>query len=82
MSQITYFVVVPFVRERGVLMAGEAIEARDDAAARRIAARFAASGAGAVAFSRQADMEAGQYDAAVVIAELGEVPQDWAAMME
>lgn len=82
MSQITYFVVVPFVRERGILMAGEAIEARDDAAARRIAARFAASGGGAVAFSRTGDVDAGLYEEAVVIAEMGEVPEDWAAVME
>ncbi len=75
MALQTYFVVQPF-REtnRGALVALPAIAARDGDHARRLVARQAGTAVDAIAFSRRADPEAGDYEEAVVLTSWGRVP--------
>lgn len=80
MSKITYFVVQPFeVSKRGRAVPATPIQAQSAAQAMRMAERLAAKG-GAVAFSRTGDPETGDFDDAVVLASIGEVPIELAAV--
>lgn len=77
MTLQTYFVVQPFQEtNRGALVALPAVAARDAEHARRLAARQAGTAVGAIAFSRRADPEAGDYEEAIVLMRWGRVPDD------
>ncbi|WID96980.1 hypothetical protein QO058_01465 [Bosea vestrisii] len=80
MGSVTYFVALPFGRdEDGNLCAGEAVEAQSELIARSRAARLATAHEGAVAFSRTGDPDLGDFEAAVILVQYGEVPADVAA---
>ena len=78
---ITYFVVLPFVRDSdGNLLAIEAEEAPSDGTARiraqlRVGQRVGADEVvGAIAFSRTGDPQFGDFADAIVLARYGETP--------
>ncbi len=75
MSQVTYFVALPFRYVDGEMVAGEPQECRDAFKARSVAAVLAsnADNCGAVAFSRTGDPALWEFDDAVIIVRLGEV---------
>ena len=75
MASLTYYVVLPFVRnEEGELCPEEAIECRSTNSA--ISRALCPAKAGAVAFSRTGDPDLGEFTDALVLAEVGEVPTD------
>ena len=75
MASVTYYVVLPFVRnEEGELVAEEAIEMQSATSAASKALVLSARKAGAVAFSRTGDPSQGEFEPAVVIARYGEAP--------
>lgn len=77
MTMQTYFIVQPYLEtKRGGLVALPAIQAKDADHARRLVSRQAGSAAGAVAFSRRVDPEAGEYEEAVVLTRWGRVPDE------
>ena len=77
MTLQTYFIVQPFQEtNRGALVALPAIAARDAEHARRLVTRQAGVAVGAIAFSRRADPDAGDYEEAVVLMRWGKVPDD------
>lgn len=77
MAAITYYVVLPFVRnEDGDLCAEETIECQSSHGAEARARAVAASKGGAVAFSRTGDPDVGEFGDAVIIAKVGDVPAD------
>jgi hypothetical protein len=75
MSQVTYYVALPFRYVDGEMVAGEPQECRDAFKARSVAAVLASNtdNCGAVAFSRTGDPALGEFDDAVIIARLGEI---------
>lgn len=80
MASVTYYAVLPFVRnEDGELCPDEAIECHSSTSAAARARTMAADRAGAVAFSRTGDPDVGDYSDAVIIATVGDVPDDLAA---
>lgn len=77
MTRLTYHVVLPFSRnDEGELCPGEPVECPSPAAATVQAQRLAARLGGAVAFSRTGDPDLGDYNDAVVMARVGDVPMD------
>lgn len=73
MSVKEYFVVQPYERnEDGFIFPMDAIQARDAAQARRLA--LSLNCAGAVAFSRACDPDLGEYEDAVILLVVGQVP--------
>ncbi len=75
MATKTFYVVQPYVLgKRGALLAGPAVEARSAEDAQRRAERMAASKAGAIAFSREVDVESGDGEPPALIASYGRVP--------
>ena len=65
----------PFVRtEDGDLAPGEAQDRQSAFSAESLARRMAATAAGAVAFSRTGDPATGDFEDAVVLLQIGEVP--------
>ena len=77
MATITYWAVLPFVKdEDGNLCPDEAVECQSPAGAAARARALAASKAGAVAFSRTGDPETGDWADAVVLARVGDTPTD------
>jgi hypothetical protein len=76
MSQVTYYVVLPFVHTEDGLAAEAAVEAPSAAAAISRARLAATKNAGAVAFARKGDLALGEFADAVVLARFGEVPED------
>lgn len=75
MAKVTYYVVLPFLRnEDGDLAPGEAMEVPSAASARSRAAAALGKYAGAVAFSRTGDPQLGDFDDAVVLGRFGETP--------
>jgi len=76
MANITYYVVLPFVRTEDGLAAEQAMEAPSRAAAISRARVAAQSKAGAVAFARTGDPSLGEFTDAEVLATFGEVPED------
>jgi hypothetical protein len=77
MASITYHVVLPIVRsDEGELIAEDGIEAPTPSAAISRARMLATRKAGAIAFSRSGDPDAGDYGDAVVLARFGEMPCD------
>lgn len=74
---VTYYVVVPFDRDKvGGLTAGEVKEVPSASAAERKAGSFSSQHAGAVAFSRTGDPSVGEFQDAVILAQFGEVDLD------
>lgn len=77
MANVTYYAVLPFVRdEDGNLCPDEAVECQSSAGAAARARALAATKAGAVAFSRTGDPETGEWADAVVLTRVGETPAD------
>lgn len=77
MSKRTYYVVQPYERsKKGRLMAGTPVNSQGPEQAKRLAERLAQRKAGAIAFSRSGDPEAGEFDDAVVLGVFGTVPDD------
>ena len=77
MGSVTYWAVLPFVRdEDGNLCSDEAVECQSPAAAGARARALAAQKAGAVAFSRTGDPEIGEWADAVVLSRAGDTPAD------
>jgi hypothetical protein len=75
MTLQTYFVVQPYQEtKRGGIVALPAIAARDADHARRLVARQADTAVGAIAFSRRADPEAGDYEEVIVLMRWGKLP--------
>jgi hypothetical protein len=79
MPNITYYVVLPFIRGTdGDLIAIEAVETPTESAAKRRAASWALipEVVGAIAFSRTGDPSMGDFADAVIIGRYGETPDD------
>lgn len=77
MASMTYYVVLPFVRNgEGDLVPGEAIEAQSAAAARLKAQIVAATNAGAIAFSRKGNPDLGEFEPAEILARVGETADE------
>jgi hypothetical protein len=83
MANVTYFVVLPIVRnDDGDLIAEEGQEAPSAFAAQRRAQALVGSKAGAIAFSRTGDPALGEFEDAVVLGRYGDAPEDLTALME
>jgi hypothetical protein len=77
MAALTYFVALPFDRQGGgELIAGDAQECKSAQAAIFRARRMAKGRAGAIAFSRTGNPSTGEFEAAEVLSEFGDVPPD------
>lgn len=77
MATLTYFVALSFNRQaEGELVAGEARECPSAQAAIHLARRMATASAGAIAFSRTGDPSTGEFEAAEILRQFGEVPPD------
>lgn len=77
MANMTYYAVLPFVRdEEGNLCPDEAIECQSPAAAAARARTLALTKAGAVAFSRTGDPDVGEFADATIIIRVGDLPSD------
>lgn len=77
MATMTYWAVLPFVRDdEGNLCPDEAIECQSSASATARARAVGSEKAGAVAFSRTGDPETGEWAGAVVLARVGDTPAD------
>jgi len=77
MAKVTYYVVLPFLRnEDGDLLPGEPAEAPSAASARSRAAAAVGKYAGAIAFSRSGDPQLGDFDDAVVLGRFGVTPDE------
>ena len=75
MALQTYFVVQPYQgTKRGEIVALPAIAARDADHAKHLVARQAGTAVGAIAFSRRADPEAGDFEEAIVLMRWGRLP--------
>jgi hypothetical protein len=77
MPNVTYYVVLSFVRDEQGDLVGEApIEAHSTSMAISRAKALAATKPGVIAFSRTGDPELGEFADAVVLYKAGEVPDD------
>lgn len=83
MADVTYYVVLPFVRdEDGELVAEEGVEAPSAFSAQRRAQGMLAKKAGAIAFSRTGDPRIGEFQDAIILGRYGEVPGDLSVLMD
>ncbi len=83
MGNVTYFVVLPIVRnEEGDLVAEEGREAPSAFAAKWQAQALVGKKPGAIAFSRTGDPAVGEFEDAVVLGCYGEAPEDISILME
>ena len=83
MGNVTYFVVLPIVRnEDGDLVAEDGQEAPNAFAAQRRAQALVGRKAGAIAFSRTGDPAMGEFEDAVVLGRFGEAPDDLSSLMD
>ncbi|MGO9007997.1 MAG: hypothetical protein ACLQIQ_09565 [Beijerinckiaceae bacterium] len=74
MGTLTYYAVLPFVRDAGGDLApGAAKECSSAANAVRVAQNLAIGSAGAIAFSRTGDPATGEFADAQVLGKFGEV---------
>ena len=74
---VTYYVVVLFGwNDEGDLVAGEGQEVPSAHAARSRALAMSTQHRGVIAFSRDADLTAGEYSPAVILARYGETPDE------
>ncbi|MDA9478887.1 hypothetical protein XI03_31245 [Bradyrhizobium sp. CCBAU 65884] len=82
MSEVTYYVALPFVAADDGIAAGEAVECfNPSAAVMRAEALSRKPGiVGAVAFSRSGDPATGEFGDATVIRKFGDVPEDLSAL--
>ena len=77
MASVTYFVVLPFVRDDdGELVAEEGQEAPSEHSAISRARAMIGCKAGAVAFRRTGDPALDDFDDAVLLGRYGETPTD------
>ncbi|MET4476679.1 hypothetical protein [Bradyrhizobium sp. F1.13.3] len=78
MSEVTYYVALPFVAAADGVAAGEAVECfNPNAAAMKAEALSRKPGIlGAVAFSRTGDPGSGDFSDAMLIRKFGDVPDD------
>jgi hypothetical protein len=78
MSEVTYYVALPFVAADDGIAPGEAVECfNPNAAVMRAEALSRKPGhVGAVAFSRSGDPATGDFGDATVIRKFGDVPSD------
>lgn len=76
---VTYFVALPFIRTEDGSAPGRAEECQGEGAAIRRAEKMSrdAANAGAVAFKRTGDPNAGEFSDAVVLKKFGDVPDDF-----
>jgi hypothetical protein len=79
MTEITYFIVVPFDYVDDGIIAGEPIGCSNPAAAiQRAQGLWKTFGhAGAIAISRTSDFEIGKFDAKQVLRRFGQVPTEY-----
>ena len=83
MGNVTYFVVLPIVRnEEGELIAEDGQEAPNAFAAQRRAQTIVGKKVGAFAFSRKGDPAIGEFDEAVILGRYGDAPEDLMSLME
>ncbi len=83
MSDVTYYVAMPFLNdEDGSVVAGTAEECQNSTAALRRAEMLArvAGHIGAVAFSRSGDPITGEFGDAKLLRKFGNVPEDLSAL--
>ena len=82
MSEVTYYVALPFVPSDDGIAAGEAIECfNPNAAVMKAEALSRKPGcAGAIAFCRTGDPATGEFDDAKLIRKFGDVPEDLSAL--
>ncbi|MCK1714649.1 MULTISPECIES: hypothetical protein [unclassified Bradyrhizobium] len=82
MSEVTYYVALPFVPSDDGIAAGEAVECfNPNAAVMKAEALSRKPGhVGAVAFSRTGDPSSGDFGDAKVIRKFGDVPDDLSAL--
>lgn len=82
MSEVTYYVALPFVAADDGIAAGEAVECfNPNAAVMKAEALSRKSGhVGAVAFARSGDPATGEFGDATVIRKFGDVPEDLSAL--
>ena len=78
MANVTYYVVLPFVREpdSGELVAEEGREAPNAQCAMTRARATTGRKAGAVAFSRTGDPALGEFEDAIILGRYGQTPTD------
>ena len=78
MANVTYHVVLPFVRDddTGELVAEEGQEAPSEHSAMSRARAMIGRKAGAVAFSRMGDPAIGDFEDAMILGRYGETPDD------
>jgi len=82
MSEVTYYVALPFVASDDGIAPGEAVECFNPNAAVMRAEAFSRREGyiGAVAFSRTGDPATGDFSDATVIRKFGDVPDDLGAL--
>jgi hypothetical protein len=82
MSEVTYYVALPFVAADDGIAAGEAVECFNPNAAVMKAEALARKPGhvGAVAFSRTGNPATGDFGDATVIRKFGDVPEDLSAL--
>jgi hypothetical protein len=82
MSEVTYYVALPFVMADDGVAAGEAVECLNpNAAVMKAEALSRKPGhVGALAFSRTGDPASGDFGEAKVIRKFGDVPEDLSAL--
>lgn len=82
MSEVTYFVALPFVAADDGVALGEAVECFNPNAAivRAETLSRQPGNVGAVAFSRTGDPATGDFSDAKVLRKFGEVPEDLSAL--
>jgi hypothetical protein len=80
MSEVTYYVALPFVFSDDGLAAGKAAECLSANAAVMRAEAGKPGHAGAIAFSRTGDPSSGDFSDARLIRKFGEVPDDLSSL--
>ena len=77
MANLTYYVVLTFVRdEAGELIAEQGQEVHSEGTATARARAFIGSKAGAIAFRRTGNPSLGDFEDAVILGRYGETPAD------
>lgn len=81
MSNLTYYVALPFIREpaSGELIAEQGQEAPSERAAMSRARAMIGRKADAIAFRRTGDPALGDFEDAVILGRYGETPDDLAS---
>lgn len=83
MADVTYYVVLPFVRdEGGELIPEEGMEAPSAFSAQRRAQALVGIKAGAIAFSRTGDPTIGEFEDAIILGRYGDAPNDLVSLIE